>query len=157
MAEHLTNVKRWKPTSFWIAHWMDNHSRDTRRPEFKFEIVSQYPDPLRRPLAETLEIMESGNLNKRLEFNSNELCRMESKLFGPDLEQYVLREQAEKKDFKQKINCFIKVMSSAIKVQTETRVLFQESVVECIDTFEHDYDNNTASCFRPKTFQKKRP
>ena len=104
---------------------MDHHSTDTMRPKFKFEVVSQYPDPLRRQLAEALEIMDTGNLNKRLEFNSNEFCRMESKIFGLDLERYILREQAEKREFKEKVNCFIKVMSRAIKVQTAAQVFFK--------------------------------
>ena len=151
VAEHLTNVENWKPTSFWIAHWMDHHSTDTIRPEFKFEVVSQYPDPLRRQLAEALEIMDTGNLNKRLEFNSNELCRMESKLFGHDLEQYILREQAEKRDFKQKVDCFIKVMSRAIKNQSESEILFQDKR----NKSELDTATNPICCFRSKIKKKR--
>ena len=92
--EHMCALRKWKTTSFQIDHWMLRHPTETSPPCFKFEILACYKDALRRQIREGLSIMDTGTLNKRMEFNSNELCRlvtMDSKLVtDADLKQELL-------------------------------------------------------------------
>ena len=48
----------------------------TMPPEFKFSVAASYPDPMRRQIREGLDILETGTLNKRMEFNNNQICRL---------------------------------------------------------------------------------
>ena len=76
--EHMNALKNWNVKSFQLAHWMMHHQTDTVPPRFKFKIASSYQDALRRQISEGLFIIEKGTLNKRDEFNSNEICRLVS-------------------------------------------------------------------------------
>ena len=76
VAEHVENLKYWKKESFWVEHWLTEHGLDIECPEFKFEVVAAYTDPLRRQLAEGLLILEKGDLNRRCEYNNNFICRL---------------------------------------------------------------------------------
>ena len=76
-------------------------------PRFKFEVVGQYKDPLRRQLGEALHIMESGNLNRKMEFNKNEICRLESRQRAWETEEQIKKEMMERKRFNERIEKFI--------------------------------------------------
>ena len=91
---------------------MESHHLDTVCPELKFEIVSQYNDPLRRQLSEALHILDTGSLNRRMEFNEKVICRLESKQTEWELENRYNTEMLARKDFNEKIQSFICVMSS---------------------------------------------
>ena len=58
--EHQENAKNWRSCSFIIEDWMKAHPVDTKPPEFKFKILENYPDALRRQLSEAIHILESG-------------------------------------------------------------------------------------------------
>ena len=60
-----------------IQHWMQHHGTDTRCPDFKFEIISAFKDPLRRQLTEAIYINEQGTINNKHEFGVNELNKLE--------------------------------------------------------------------------------
>ena len=75
--EHNQNLKNGSPKSFIISHWMDTHSHTMEAPQFEWKVIDAYTDALRRQLGEGLHILESGALNKKLEFNHNLICRME--------------------------------------------------------------------------------
>ena len=74
--EHYENLRHWKKESFWVEHWLTQHGTETTPPDFKFEVVVKYNDPMRRQLAEALLILNKGDLNRRNEYNSNEVCRL---------------------------------------------------------------------------------
>ena len=77
--EHENNKLNWSKKSFQLAHRMEKHPTDLECPRFKFVVIGQYKDALRRQLGEALHIMDSGNLNRKMEFNQNEICRLESR------------------------------------------------------------------------------
>ena len=88
--EHWENLDNLSHKSFMVAHWMDKHSTQMTPPNFEFRIIGKYNDCLSRQLAEALFIEDRGNLNKKSEFSSNHICRLESNL--PEWEKEKLRE-----------------------------------------------------------------
>ena len=106
------NLKNGNPKSFIISHWLDAHPMSVEPPEFEWKVVDAYSDALRRQLCEGLQILETGSLNKRLEFNNNNLCRMRVSSSNSDLtEKELQRELDKKKEFNGRIKKFISVMS----------------------------------------------
>ena len=61
-----------------INHWMSSHLTSVTKPEFEFQILEKYPDPLRRQLSEGLHILETGGLIRQNEFCQNKLSRIQS-------------------------------------------------------------------------------
>ena len=94
---------------------MESHSLDTECPEFKFEVVRQYSDPLRRQLSEALHILEVGSLNRKMEFNENMLCRLESKQTDWEADKKYNADVRERHIFNERLENFIAVMSSVSK------------------------------------------
>ena len=96
--EHTQNLKNGNPKSFIITHWMEAHEDTIEAPEFEWKVLDAYPDALRRQLGEGLHILESGALNKKLEFNNNLICRMEvaknNMLTDKDLQQELTKRRA---------------------------------------------------------------
>ena len=109
--EHERNKINWNPQSYQIAHWMEHHYNDAECPEFQFEIISQYTDPLRRQLSEALYILKPGTLNKKMEFNSNEICRLLPSKNSWDLEKEMITDSRERGLFKKRIAEFISTKS----------------------------------------------
>ena len=62
----------------FITHWMNEHPLEVVCPEIKFETVVTYSDPLRRQICEAVYIAREGSLNRKSEYNSNELCSLSS-------------------------------------------------------------------------------
>ena len=46
--------------SYQIIHWMEQHGMDMTCPEFDFEVLARYSDPLRRQINEGLNILKLG-------------------------------------------------------------------------------------------------
>ena len=120
--EHQENANNWRSCSFIIEHWMKAHPVDTKPPEFKFKILENYPDALRRQLSEAIHILESGGLNKRMEFNANFLCRLEPRKTPKEMENDARIKLSEKKLFVEKIENFINVMYNVSKCQVNHHV-----------------------------------
>ena len=112
--EHKENASKWKPCSFILEHWMRVHSTDTQMPEFRFKIVESYKDPLRRQLSEALHILDTGGLNKRMEFNANFICRLESKKTPTEMENEARVLMSSKKLYSVHMSDFINVMSAVL-------------------------------------------
>ena len=75
--EHVDGILKISPSSTFVQHWMEEHPTNVQCPEFKFDIVESYGDPLRRQICEALNIKKIGTLNRKNEFNVNELCSFE--------------------------------------------------------------------------------
>ena len=114
--EHMTALKNWNARSFQIAHWMLEHYADTTPPKFKFKIVSAYQDPLRRQISEGLHILEKGTLNKRDEFNSNEICRMVSMVGSGWSDRDLKNELRDRQQFNKRLLEFINMKSKAVNL-----------------------------------------
>ena len=56
---------------------MEFHSTVQSCPQFKFEVIDRYTDPLRRQLCQGLNILSTGTMNRKMEFHENLICRME--------------------------------------------------------------------------------
>ena len=109
--EHMSNLKNLSKNSFQVLHWMNKHALDTEPPYFKFKIISQHKDALSRQLNEALWIINQGGLNKRCEFNINELCRLESRVPNKEHEKALVRIKQERKQEEENIKHFIDVMN----------------------------------------------
>ena len=136
--EHTENADNWKPKSFIIDHWMSQHPTDTVRPEFKFKILSAYPEALRRQLSEGLYILERGGLNRRNEFNQNNLCRLQAQQSSEELENCASNILKEKKMFTENITNFIEVMRAVHKLPN----------INDAPTKINRAEDNMQSCFR---------
>ena len=77
-------------------------------PEFKWKILDSYKDALRRQLCEGLYILEAGALNKKVEFNRNIICRLESPVDTLVTNKQLKQEINRRRTYNEKIACFIK-------------------------------------------------
>ena len=113
ISEHIKNWTGWNKKSIIIHHWMEQHPTQIVSPQFKFEIIGAYNDPLRRQLSEAIHILEQGTLNSKHEFGVNEIYQLQCLGSSRDQESY-LREELEKRQCdKIKLQNFIDVMSVA--------------------------------------------
>ena len=112
--EHHQNLLNWKKGAFWLTHWFQEHGTDTVRPQFKFKILTSYKDALRRQLAEGLYIMERGDLNKRCEYDSNEICRLAPVISLYEVEKEGRELAAERGMMDERCRDFVNVMSSVL-------------------------------------------
>ena len=71
--EHLSNMNNFKKNSFIIEHWMTAHGLCTSTPKFKFKVLSNHTDPLGRQVREAIQIKQVGSLNRKDEFQINDL------------------------------------------------------------------------------------
>ena len=110
--EHWENLQNLKPNSFMISHWMLNHPTSMVPPTFEFRIIGRYNDCLSRQIAEALFIEDRGNLNKKSEFTSNHICRLESGMSEWEKERQQEVESHEKANFVSNVNNFISVIKS---------------------------------------------
>ena len=98
-----------------IQHWAECHGVETVCPEFKFKVATTFKDPLRRQIYEAVLIMEKGSLNRKHEFNLNELCSLVSNKHKPEREEEMMKEVTTKADTKMKMKNFVEIMSNVIK------------------------------------------
>ena len=105
--EHMQNLRNGNAKSFIIAHWMESHDHTLEAPEFEWKVVDAYNDALRRQLAEGLHILESGQLNKKLEFSNNLICRMEVNTHDTITDEKLRLEMAKRRTYCDNINEFI--------------------------------------------------
>ena len=54
--EHIKNANNLDPESFIVEHWADKHGTDVCCPVFRFKIVGNYGDALRRQIYEAVLI-----------------------------------------------------------------------------------------------------
>ena len=106
----MKNLENLSKKSFQVNHWMQKHSNSLTPPEFKFKCISSYQDALSRQLSEALWILEEGGLNKKNEFNINELCRLENKTSEKENEKEVYRVKQQEKEDEVKLSQFIAVI-----------------------------------------------
>ena len=102
--EHVDGMGKVSPTSAFVQHWTEVHSTSTKCPTFKFEIIESYGDPLRRQICEALNIKLVGKLNRKTEFNTNELCRFEAPEMSIDQERRWKEEFEHRKKIRHNIN-----------------------------------------------------
>ena len=113
--EHIEGMNKIKPNSVFVEHWMKKHPLDSTCPEFEFTIVTSYKDALRRQIGEALYILAEGNLNRKTEFNLNELCRMEPRHHTKDVEENWRNEFEERRITKEHLKNFCQIMNNVQK------------------------------------------
>ena len=86
---------------------MEAHNSSEDPPEFKWSVLSSYADALRRQLGEGLHIMESGVLNRKIEFNNNLICRMEARTDERMSEKELQQELTKRKVFNENLKKFV--------------------------------------------------
>lgn len=82
VSEHVQNLYNFKKESFILNHWMEAHGMSIQPPKFQFKIIGIHQEALSRQLDEAINIRIIGNLNKRNEYATNELVRMESSKYS---------------------------------------------------------------------------
>ena len=110
--EHMKNAGNLDPESFIVEHWADKHGTDVVCPVFRFKIVRAYGDALRRQIHEAVLIQERGTLNRKSEFNMNELCGLVSSKPWKSAEDELIKESRDRADHKKKMYNFVTVMES---------------------------------------------
>ena len=110
MSEHYNNLSKWKKESFMLNHWMECHPLSTTPPVFTSKVVSKHKDALSRQIKEAVLIRTRGNMNKKFEFASNEIVRLESKKYSWDQSIADREKRREEKVHDEKLVCFINVM-----------------------------------------------
>ena len=156
--EHEKNKAGWRMESFQIAHWMDCHPLETTCPTFKYEIISQYKDPLRRQLNEAINILNKGILNRKMEFGRNELCRLEPAKSDYDKENLFQAELRERKVFKNKMDNFIKVMSSVEQIKDSDNTSTIRHLTDIYDSrFEGKAKKPRMDCSTPAFSRREHP
>ena len=105
------------PKSFQVQHWMEQHGIQTKPPRFKFNILSSFKDPLTRQLFEAININAVGNLNRKSEFKSNNLCRLVCSQSEFDRERENIKSRSENSNFDSNIASFVMVMSDVKNVK----------------------------------------
>ena len=126
VGEHMENLNKWKKESFILDHWMECHALSTKPPTFSFRVISKHKDALSRQIKEAVLIKVKGNLNKKCEFASNELIRLESRKYSWEqcAEDKAMRKK--EKEHEVKVEDFINVMRNVSNVNkrklTETHI-----------------------------------
>ena len=110
--EHIENVLKWKPESFILDHWVREHGLSTVPPPFSFKIVASHKDALSRQLHEAVLIGNRGTLNRKSEFASNRIIRLESKGSTWEEEKKQVEERRNQRLHEQTVQNFICVMKS---------------------------------------------
>ena len=108
--EHVDNLKKWNKESFMLLHWMAEHGTMAEPPSFTFKTLATHKDALSRQLHEAILIRNKGDLNRKYEFASNEIIRMESKGYTWDEDNNHRSRQREELKLKSSVESFIAVM-----------------------------------------------
>ena len=121
ISEHI--MRAWSKKSVILQHWMEHHGTEVVSPQFKFELIGAYNDPLRRQLTEALQIVEQGTINSIQEFGVNELFQLQCTTSS--LEQDTpLRVELEKRQCNRvKLQSFIDVISNILTCNTRKRMV----------------------------------
>ena len=107
ISEHLSSLKNGSYKSFIIAHWMEEHESSMIPPVFKWEIIDGYKDALRRQLGEGLYILKEGGLNRKNEFNSNAICRLQATMNECLSDKEMQQELEARKSYNMRIRKFV--------------------------------------------------
>ena len=114
--EHYKGIHNVKSDSVFVEHWMHTHGLEVECPEFKFEIIGAYSDALRRQIGEAVNIIDKGTLNRKNEFNSNELCRLEPTVTTWTSEEHWRQDLEQRRIKKEKLKNFSDVMINIKKL-----------------------------------------
>ena len=137
---------------------MNFHSLETVCPKFKYEIIAQYNDPLRRQLNEAINIMHLGGLNRKMEFGKNELCRLEPAKGEFDRENLFQAELRERKVFKAKMENFISVMSAMECINDREKSSKTRSLTDIYDCrFKRKAKKAKMDCSTPVSARRDQP
>ena len=129
--EHLNNLKLWNKESFMLLHWMTEHGASAEPPPFSYKTLATHGDALSRQLHEAVLIRTKGDLNRKYEFASNELVRLQSKGYSwqEQKEQRVLQQQELK--LKSCIESFISVMKNVHNCNSKRKKTSNDEFYNC--------------------------
>ena len=120
ISEHLRYVHNWNRESVILYHWMECHGTEVQCPQFKFELIGTYNDPLRRQLTEAIQISKQATLNSKYEFGVNEIFSLQCASSAKEKENQYKKELHQRQCDRIKLENFIEVMS---KVQHTNSIL----------------------------------
>ena len=83
--------------------WVKAHGLSTSPPTFKFKAVTSHKDALSRQLHEAVLIKTKGTLNRKHEFASNHLIRLEYRGSEWEEEKTLKRSKQQNIDFEEKL------------------------------------------------------
>ena len=120
--EHMDNLKNFKRESFVIDHWMEAHGTDTIAPTFEFKVLGCHSDAFSRQLSEAIYIRLKGNLNRKNEFISNELIRLESSSYSWEQARGDKLKVKRDRDYEERLSSFIYVMKNVSNLSNKRKV-----------------------------------
>ena len=95
---------------------MEAHGMSIQLSKFRFKIIGIHQEALSRQLDEAINIRIIGNLNKRNEYATNELVRMESSKYSWEADKLLRDEKRSERLREEKLSCFVDVMKSVAKL-----------------------------------------
>jgi len=101
---------------------MTAHGLETSPPEFKFSVVSKHHDALSRQISEAVLIRTKGKLNKKCEFATNELVRMESSKYSWDDDMDHRKEKLKERELDEMLSNFISVMKTICNTNNKRKI-----------------------------------
>ena len=131
LQEHLKNLHNWKKESFILEHWALQHGTLTVPPEFEYKIIASHKDALSRQLHEAVLISNKGNLNRKNEFASNQLIRLQSKDYSWEEEKHGRTHRRLEQELNEKIDGFVNVMKNVLKKKNKRKSPSNDSDLHC--------------------------
>ena len=98
-----------------VLYWMDVHGESMTPPQFQFERISSYRDTFTRQISEAILIETEGNLNKRHEYGSNFLYRLESSKSEWEKNKLIEKEIKKKANLNSDLLNFTNVIKDVLK------------------------------------------
>ena len=108
--EHHNKLLDYHTESFMFIHWMNSHGLNMTPPRYSFKILGAYTDCLSRQISEAIQIEEKGILNKRSEYGSNHLPRLEAVESEQDRNKLIEVEARKKANQISNLHCFKSVV-----------------------------------------------
>ena len=95
--EHMKATRNLNKDSFIVEHWQDKHGTSMSPPAFCFKALRGFKDCLSRQLYKALSIKEQGRLNRKQEYITNELVKLEASLYSWEADRQNEEENKSKK------------------------------------------------------------
>ena len=121
--EHWGKLADLDTHSFMLTHWMKAHGLSMCPPKYTFKVLGTYTDSLSRQIAEAIHIETKGILNKRSEFGTNHIPRLEAMKSERDRDIFLEKEARDKANLLCDLVCFKNVITNVIEIEEKSNAL----------------------------------
>ena len=115
--EHWNKLQDLDVHSFIFTHWMKDHGLSMFPPKYTFKILGTYSDSLSRQIAEAIHIETKGILNKKSEFGTNHIPRLEAAKSERDRDAILEKEAKDRANLLSDLVCFRNVITNVVEIE----------------------------------------